>query len=330
MPDHIFPHIAAAVDPPEVVIDLRWQLRARKARSTTARFGNNKNSGGLEIYRDEVRVLKQEAVGMYEVAVLEAGSADALKKWMDQHGYKYPNGMDKACEEYVKDRWCFVAVKTKVKDKEAVDPQPAQREVDGRMPSGSSFDGHVQAMGFRFESEELVVPMRLASFNAGELRNIVYLLTDAPRKIRSIPEEYVVRQVAGDALFRNVTEPLPLRIIGGTEASIPEYQRRTLPQRRDPGPHNAAAMELFAGDLQAIETGKLTLAHEEKEKDLLAIGERLGLRGGDIDKLHADALARESQAAVEQSLADVKGNDADRRRRRFPPRGAGPQEPDLW
>ena len=52
-------------------------------------------------------------------------------------------------------------------------------------------------MGFRFKSEELVVPMRLSAFNKGELRNVVYLLTDGPRKIRAIPEEYVVRQVSG-------------------------------------------------------------------------------------------------------------------------------------
>jgi len=34
--------------------------------------------------RDQVQVLKEEAVGMYEVAVLSAGSAEALKKWMDK------------------------------------------------------------------------------------------------------------------------------------------------------------------------------------------------------------------------------------------------------
>ena len=59
-------------------------------------------------------VVKREAIGMYEVAVLEAGSAAALKRWMDDHGYKYPDGMDKPCEEYVESGWCFVAVKTKV------------------------------------------------------------------------------------------------------------------------------------------------------------------------------------------------------------------------
>ena len=200
---------------------------------------------------NKVRVLREEAVGMYEVAVLEAGSAAALKKWMDDHGYRYPEGMDEVCDDYVNDRWCFVAVKTKVGQKAGADPRPGQRSANTRLPSGSSFDGHVQAMGFRFKSTELVVPMRLSAFNEGELRNVVYLLTEGPRKIRAIPEEYVMRQISGEQLIKNVTQPLPLRIIGGTEKDIPEYRRKSLKAERNPEPKNGAARDLFASDLLA-------------------------------------------------------------------------------
>ena len=153
---------------------------------------------------------------------------------MDQHGYKYPKGMDKPCNDYVKEGWCFVAIKTKVGQKAGVDPKPGQRTVNSKLPKGSTFDGAVQAMGFRFEVDELVVPMRLSAFNEGELRNVVYLLTDGPRKIRMIPEEYVVRQISGEQLYKNLTELLPLRIIGGTEKDIPEYRRKTLKVRTQP------------------------------------------------------------------------------------------------
>ena len=307
VPDHIFPHVAAAIDPPEVVIDMRWE-RFKKLKQSASRgrdlSQNSNRESGLKY--DEVRVVRQEAVGMYEVAVLQAGSPAALKKWMDQHGYKYPDGMDKACEEYVADRWCFVAVKTKVGQKDGADPKPAQRETNVDLPAGSTFDGHVQAMAFRFPSEELVVPMRLASFNAGELRNIVYLLTDKPQKIKSIPEEYVVRQISGEELYRNVTGPLPLRVIGGTPENLPDYHRDGLEKRRDPAPHNGAALDLFASDLLAVESGELSLPHEEREKDLLAIGERLGLRGSEIDGLHEAALAEQRKKIVGNAIKDVK------------------------
>jgi len=305
-PDHIFPHVAAAIDPPEVVVYVaRFDDRKKAKQSGGQSQPSKPDPSGLKY--DSVRVLRQEAVGMYEVAVLEAGSAAALRRWMDQHGYRYPQGMDGPCNDYVKAGWCFVAVKTKVGQKRGVDPQPGQRRVESQLPTGSTFDGHVQAMGFRFRSKELVVPMRLSAFNEGKLRNVVYLLTDKPQRIRSIPEEYVVRQVTGQELIRNVTGPLPLRIIGGTAADLSSWQQRNLPARRDPTPHNGAAKDLFAADMLALKSGQLSHPHEEAEKELLRIGERFGLRGGEIDKLNMEALAEDRARIVENALADLKG-----------------------
>jgi hypothetical protein len=305
VPDHIFPHIGAAIDPPEVVVHLGQQFWG----------GGLGGGGGLAKYQfnywafqgaqRQVKVIKQEAVGMYEVAVLAAGSAKALKRWIDDHGFRYPEGMDEVTQEYVEMGWCFVAVKTKVGQTQGVKPKPGQRQVAPKLPAGSSFDGHVQAMGFRFKTDELVVPMRLSAFNNGELRNIVYLMTDGPQKIRSIPEEYVVRQIPGRQLFKNVTGLLPLRIIGGTQADIPAAQRKLLPLQRNPNSKNGAAKELFAADLLAVATGQLGLPQEEQEKELLRIGEYFGLRGPEIDLTNAQALKQETDKTVARALKDI-------------------------
>jgi Uncharacterized protein conserved in bacteria (DUF2330) len=303
--DSIFPHLRAAIDPPEVVVYVnrfprpRFEVRRRAALPQSA-------AAPLGLKRKEVRVVKEEAVGMYEVAVLEAGSAAALNKWMTDHGYKYPKGMDAACEDYVKIGWCFVAVKSKVGSKKQIDPKPGMRKVDDGLPKGATFDGHVQAMGFRFRSTRFVVPMRLSAFNKGELRNIVYVLTDKPQRIRSVPEEYVVRQISGDELFKNVTQPLPLRIVGGTAKDLQPWQKKNLKQQRDPVPHNGAARDLFAADLLAVSSGRLSHPHEEKEKMLLRIGESLGLRGAAIDKLNEAALKDQREKIVAKSLKDLK------------------------
>jgi hypothetical protein len=305
--EDIFPQIAKAIDPPEVVIDLRWRLeRQSLLRALDANQDKQSGASGLKLKTDEVRVLREEAVGMYQAVVLEAGSAAALKRWMDDNGYKYPAGMDAVCEEYIALGWCFVAEKAKVGGKANVDPKPRMKGVDTKLPNGSAFDGHVQAMAFRFKTDKLVLPMRLSAYNEGELHNIVYLLSDGPRKIRSIPEEYVVRQLTGEELFRNVTQPLPLRIIGGTEADIQDWQRQSLPQQRDPVPHNGFAKELFASDLLTIKSGQLSHPFEEDEKMLLRIGENFGLRGPEIDKLNLAALDKEREKAVKDALADVK------------------------
>ena len=301
--DNIFPQIANAIDPPEIVVDLRVR-RLMKARGRGVE-SKHENSLEFESDKDSVRVIKQEAVGMYEVAVLEAGSAAALKRWMDEHGYRYPDGMDKVCDEYVEQGWCFVAVKTKVGQKKGVDPTPGQRRVQSELPGGSQFDGFVQAMGFRFRTDELVVPMRLSAFNAGELRNVVYLMTDGPRKIRAIPEEYVVRQVPGSELIKNMTQPLPLRIIGGTEKDLTQWHRDNLKTQRDPTSKNGAAKELFASDMLAISRDDLSLPHEETEKELLRIGEHFGLRGAVVDAENAAALEEQRMNTIKDGLAEL-------------------------
>ena len=306
VPDNVFDQIANAVDPPEVVVDLRVRrmMLARSALTQTAPGVDSELKFAAK--KDKVVVLKEEAVGMYEVAVLEAGSAFALKKWLDRNKYQYPEGMDAVTNDYVKQGWCFVAVKTKVGQQKGVEPKAGQRRTRPDLPDGSVFDGNVQGMGFRFKSPELVVPMRLSAFNEGELRNIVYLLTDGPRKIRAIPEEYVVRQLSGQQLFNNVTKPLPLRIIGGTETDIPAYRRQQLPKLRDPGPKNGVAKELFASDLLAVSSGELSLRHEEEEKELLRIGEYFGLRGGEVDKENNAALTEARKSTVAKGLEMLK------------------------
>ncbi len=304
VPDNVFEQIANAIDPPEVVVDLRVFERQRGGGVMMAAKADMEIADSRA---NSVQVLKEEAVGMYEVAVLAAGSAESLKKWMDQKGYQYPEGMDKVTNEYIQLGWCFVAVKTKVGKKSTAEPRPGQRDARPDMPRGSVFDGYVQGMGFRFKSEQLVVPMRLSAFNEGDLRNVVYLLTDGPRKIRSIPEEFVVRQLSGQQLFDNVTRPLPLRIIGGTEKDIPEYRRRNLENERNPFPQNGIAKELFAADLLAESTGNLSLEHEETEKELLRIGEHFGLRGTDIDNDNAVALQDLRNKTTEEGLEMLKG-----------------------
>jgi len=305
VPDNVFEQIAAAVDPPEVVVDLTPRPEMMMAMDSAG------PQGGMMLRKSaskkrQVTVLKQEAVGMYEVAVLEAGSAAALKRWMDKNKFVYPKGMDKVTEEYITEGWCFVAVKTKVGAKSQANPRPGQRRAKPQMPNGSVFDGTVQGLGFRFKTEELVVPMRLSAFNEGDLRNVVYLLSRGGKKIRAIPEEYVMRQISGKELMKNMTEPLPLRIIGGTEKDIPKWRRQNLKKERDPAKHNGMAKHLFASDVIATTVKGLSHRHEENEKELLRIGEHLGLRGKEIDVLIEEVSGEEAEKLVEKSRADLE------------------------
>ena len=307
VPDAIFEQIAAAVDPPEVVVDLRPPMPypPMSAVAGAAPGGAKGSASGLD--RDEVRVLRQEAVGMYEVAVLEAGSAKALEKWMTEHKFRYPKGMDSVTEDYVKVGWCFVAVKTRVADKGATDPKPGMKKSPKTaLPAGASFDGYIQGMGYRFPSKELVLPMRLSTYNdADDRRQVVYVLARDPLHFAGMADDLVKRQLPGKKLRSNVSDPLPLRIFGGTFADIPKAKLEQIASLRDPTPHNGDARALFTSDLIAAESKTLNLDHEEKEKELLNIGERLGLRGPEIDKVHKAVIDEEATKLGTKTLGKL-------------------------
>lgn len=300
--DDVHTQMGAAVDAPRMQVyvqDMRYELMSVRSSAMPA-MELEDDSGSLK--KDEVRVLNQEAVGMYEVAVLEAGSAGALGKWMSQNEFRYPDGMDLTIEDYVDEGWVFVAVKANVGAAEQLNPSPGLRGVNRRLPAGASFDGYVQAMGFRFKSEEPVVPMRLATFNGSDTHNLVYFLAEQPLKIRGLSSELVVRQVPGDEVRENLTELLPVDVHGG---AISRSELAALAPQRNPDPFVLQARDVIASDLLAARTNTLSHAFEEDEKELLRISEALGMRGGDVDKLHHDAISKSTADATEGSLRDL-------------------------
>ncbi|MDA0841035.1 MAG: DUF2330 domain-containing protein [Planctomycetota bacterium] len=294
--DDIFTHIQKAIDPPVIVIDMlpKAEAAAAKVADMTLRF-------------EGVKVLKEEAVGMYQIAVLEAKNPKALEYWMTEHGYIYPTGMDKPCMDYIKDGWCFVAVKANIGSKAAVEPKPGMREADPKLPDDAAFEGAVQAMGFRFRIDKPVVPMRLSAFNEGQLFNRVYFLSDRPVRIEQLPEEFVKRRVAGEQLLKNLTEPLPIKLMGATLEQAKQWGMFDRQEySRDPAPHNGHALDVFAADLLAADKDIESHPFEEREKELLKIGERLGLRGQEVDDRVGEVIAAERKKAAAEVLSTLK------------------------
>ncbi|GAB5405866.1 MAG: hypothetical protein Aurels2KO_40970 [Aureliella sp.] len=315
VPDDVFGQIERSIDPPEVILDLTpggGIPNAGYGGYGGGGFGGGMAGGyggpGMNIAKDETRVVREEAVGMYDVVVLQAGSSAALERWMDDNQYRFPTGMEDVCDDYIASGWCFVAVRARIGHKTLVDPAPGKTVVDAELQTGAHFDGHVQAMGFRFESKQLVVPMRLSTYNEGDLRNIVYVLTDHAVAINNVETDFVVRQISGGQLLRNLTGPLPLRLIGGTADDIAPVLRQVIAgQRNNPDLLNFAR-DLYTSDLSCARRGELSSERESLEKQLVNISERLGLRGSDVDRLHRAAAGDlHHDAGSQDDLAALKG-----------------------
>jgi hypothetical protein len=310
--DDTFTHLENAVDPPEMTVEIYQPMPVSRSRSGVGGMLAMKSSAAPEAegmaalgYMD-VNVVRQEAVGMYEVAVLEAGSPKALQKWMDDNGYAYPEGMDETVKDYVAASWCFVAIKAKVGGAEGATPHPGMRTADTSRPVGSPFDGHVQGMAFRFLTDTPVVPMRLSVFNGEDPRNVVYVLADEPVRIEGVKDQLVVRQIQGEELYGHLTEPIGVSWINGSAKDLSQTSLDQIDQQRDPALYNSVARDLFASDLLAARQGELALPFEDEAKELLNLSESLGLRGPEIDALMAEAVGEQQAMAVHGALDDLK------------------------
>ncbi len=307
--DDTFAHIEAAVDPPTLQVHI-YEAQQPMMDGLYSRMKSASSSADKAAEEplafNAVRVLREEAVGMYQVAVLQAGGAGALKRWMGENGYRYPVGMDEIANEYVAIKWCFVAIKAKVGQAKGVEATPGMRQTHPNLPDGATFDGHVQGMGFRFRTQKAVIPMRLSVFNGEKPRNVVYLLAEGPQAILGSPTTVVVRQVAGDMLYRNLTEPIPVEYTGASPRNLESSAHTQIEQARQPGAYSGIARDLFAADLHAARTGELALDFEKEEKKLLNISESLGLRGENIDALHREVVEEQLERIVAVALEDVK------------------------
>ena len=225
---------------------------------------------------------------------------------MKDNGYRYPKGMDEVTDEYVLEGWCFVAIKAAVGSADGIAPEPGKRSVDPARPAGTTFNGHVQGMAFRFHVDEPVVPMRLSVFNGVDPRNVVYMLTDKPMKIKQLDDKIVVRQIKGPALLKTLTEPLDVEMDSIlTGFTMDSDQRSRLSEMRNYEPHVSIAKSLFASDLLAVKESRLSLPIEEREKEYLRVSEAFGLRGADVDSLHGEQLGKERARIVESTLGEI-------------------------
>lgn len=301
--DDFFAHLEAAIDPPELTLHISRLGRGLPAIGAPAPVPDSAEAG---LVWTGVDLLREEAVGMYQVAVLQAGSASALSAWMADNGYRYPDGMDAVVGEYVAKSWAFVAVKARVGGGAGVAPRPGMRVADASPPVEGRFDGHVQGMVFRFTTPELVIPMRLSVFNGADPRNVVYVLAEDPVRLADVPTALVARQVPGEVLLENLTAPLPLTVVGGRLSELSEVQRADLAVERNPEHISGLARFQLAADLSAVRDGRLSLALEAEAKALLSVSESLGMRGPEADALHAESLASERSAVEARALSGLE------------------------
>ena len=106
-----------------------------------------------------VKVYKTKRIGLYEVNVLSAPDTVALIEWFNKNGYHLPDEAKSLFEEYVKEKWYFIASRL------ASDNDTNRLKTE--MPP----------LKFTFNTEKIIYPMKLTSLSRNSSSVLIYVLS---------------------------------------------------------------------------------------------------------------------------------------------------------
>jgi hypothetical protein len=110
--------------------------------------------------KSSVKIEAQYIVGEYDILILSAKESSGLKTWLNENGYKIPDGAEEVLEPYIKSNMKFFVVKVNEKEKKKLN---------------SNFLRPIQ---INFNSPKFMLPIRLGMANAdGDQDLIVYAFT---------------------------------------------------------------------------------------------------------------------------------------------------------
>jgi Na+-translocating ferredoxin:NAD+ oxidoreductase RnfD subunit len=111
-----------------------------------------------------VKIEAQYLVGEYDILILSAKESAGLKTWLDENGYKIPDGAEEVLEPYIKSNLKFFVVKVNEAEKK-------------KLPGN-----FLRPIQISFSSPKFMLPIRLGMANAdGDQDMIVYAFTKKGR-----------------------------------------------------------------------------------------------------------------------------------------------------
>src|SRR5215204_2868465 len=119
---------------------------------------------GTQKKENRVKIEAKYLVGEYDILILSAKESSGLRDWLNENGYKIPNGADEVLEPYIKSNLKFFVVKVNEKEK---------KKLAGNF---------LRPIQISFSSPKFMLPIRLGMANAdGDQDMIVYAFTKKGR-----------------------------------------------------------------------------------------------------------------------------------------------------
>jgi hypothetical protein len=131
-----------------------------------------------EINNAQIQVWQNASVGPYEVNVISGNSSQALKDWLNAHGYNYAQASDEILDFYIQKKWYFMATKV------IVDDQPADKN--------TTYQAGLPALKVSFSAEEPVFPLRISEISSAKNNEIEIYVAANHRMISDSYNSYAM------------------------------------------------------------------------------------------------------------------------------------------
>jgi hypothetical protein len=113
--------------------------------------------GYSSLKKEQVKIEAKYLVGEYDILILSAKESTGLRDWLNENGYKIPNGADEVLEPYIKSNLKFFVVKVNEKEKK-------------KLPGN-----FLRPIQISFNSPKFMLPIRLGMANAdGDQDLLIY------------------------------------------------------------------------------------------------------------------------------------------------------------
>ena len=137
---------------------------ALMSKTTTAKNAAAEMSTREEADEYKVAVIARYTVDEYDIEILSAKESDGLERWLNDHGYKIPDGAKEVLEPYIKSNMKFFVVKVNLEEQQRLGNQI------------------LRPIQISFNSPKFMLPIRLGMANGeGNQDMIIYAFSQKGR-----------------------------------------------------------------------------------------------------------------------------------------------------
>lgn len=197
---------------------------------------------GVEEINKAAQVWRNLSVGPYEIHIISGGSGQAVRDWLNVHGYAYDASTESVLDFYVRKRWYFLAAKVWIEEEE-----------NGTQ---SAYQAGLPALKVSFLADQPVFPLRISALSSANQNEIeIYVAAQH----RMISDTYPTFAMNPDEVEAQIKAQVDAQTTGAGSGLACACRRLTGPTQYGPPTYDYEA--IFREKLASLPSGSLIMEY---------------------------------------------------------------------